>query len=113
MFSIYKLGCHIDMLICSCHPKLPCHVLAPLVAHTLQAVKMCWLLVLPLFFLVPLLTLNVVLPRVPAPPVAHTLYDIVHLLHLFFLVPLVHSCIVMPHVPAPPVAHALYAVEMC
>ena len=24
MFSIYKLGCHINMLICSCHPELPC-----------------------------------------------------------------------------------------
>ncbi len=90
------------------------HVLAPLVARALHAVELCWLLVLPLFFLVRLLKLNVVLPRVPAPLVAHALYNIVHSLHLFFLVALVQSGVVMPCVPAPLVAHAaLYAVKLC
>ncbi len=90
------------------------HVLAPLVAHALHVVKLCWLLVLPLFFLVRLLKLNVVLPCVPAPPVVHALYDVVHYIHLFFLVALVQSHVVMPRVPAPLVAHAaLYAVKLC
>ncbi len=91
----------------------------------------CWLLVLPLSFLVHLLKLNVVLPCVPAPLVAHALYNVVHSFHLFFLVPLVQSCVVMPRVPAPLVplvklrvvmppvpaplvAHAaLYNVDLC
>ena len=89
-------------------------VLAPLVALLQYAVELCRLLVLPLFFLVALLTLNVVLLCVPAPPVSHALYDIVHYLHFFFLVALVQSRVVMPRVPAPLVAHAaLYAVKLC
>jgi hypothetical protein len=52
------------------------HVLAPLFAHALHAVKLCWLLVLPLFFLVPLLQ-----------------YDVAHSLHLFFLVALLQYAV--------------------